>query len=156
MFENFEQDQFAVKKFDFLFTFISLIAAAVAGVGAIWVYEVGFTDSVGLPIRVGAAFVAFTVTFLLLMLLLCVICGKFRENVLNGKRSVATILLPLLGLCAAAGLAAGLFQWLYQQDLFSRPVTADAYVFIVDTSDSMNWNDEKGARYDAIDRLIDS
>ncbi len=155
MYEIYADPTPVKKEFDFLYFLLSIIVAGIAGFAALWQYWSIHTD-LYLPLRVGISFFSFAFLFVLLMLIISLIGGRFNENVFNGKLRISTIFLPLAGICLAAAVVGGLFQWLYLQNFSAKPKGANAYVFLVDNSSSMTGSDPDFSRYDAIDSLVSS
>lgn len=141
------------RKVDILYSILAAIFAIIAGLCAMALYF-WLENLFGLPLRVGIAFFGFTLTLFAMLLIASCIGSRFREDVLTGKQQLSSILLPLLGLCVAAAVVGCLFQWLYQLNVSKGISDADAYVFLVDTSASMDQTDPTNKRYDAIDSLI--
>lgn len=155
MFDEYEFNTSPAKnrKVDILYSILAAIFAIISGLCAMALYF-RLETLLGLPLRVGIAFLGFTLTLFGLLLVASCIGNRFKENVLTGKQRLSTVLLPLLGLCVAAAVVGCLFQWLYQMNVFKESDDADAYVFLVDVSVSMDGTDPANKRYDAIDSLI--
>lgn len=139
--------------FDFLFTFLTLILSALVACGTyIFCYRFLQDAFRSLILQVALTFLVFTLVLLMLMMLLSIVTGRFKENVFTGRNSPGIVALIILGVSVGVMFLAGLFQLIYQTNFVKD---TDAYVFMVDISESMDWNDPNGKRYDAIEDLID-
>ncbi len=139
--------------FDFLFTCLSLVLSLLVAWGTYTFCYQPLEAIYRSPILpVALTFLVFTLALLMLMLLLSVVTGRFKENVFTGRSSTGIVVLIILGVCAGVALLAGLFQFLYQLNFVKG---TDAHIYMVDISYSMDANDPHGKSFDAIDELVD-
>ena len=133
------------KKLDF----IQLLLSIVAGVGWMFagnaIYEL-LKGRLWLPLVIGIYFFGLSVTLLLVLFLCNAVerLGRWRSDEFRDAIVAALIVF----------VAATLFQLLYQIDITKTRSESTSYIFLIDESGSMGFNDPNNDRAKAISRIM--
>ena len=134
-----------------------LIATAAAG-PVLWILSSNLTGLAGgrwatSPL-IGLSFFVLALGLFAIVMVVSLMTGAFEGNIITNGGGLSTLLFGLAACILIFGLGT-LFQFLYSLDTARVERAASSYLFLIDSSGSMQQNDPKGKRYDAVNRVLE-
>lgn len=114
-----------------------------------------FMTSGGYPVSIGAAFAGLLLVIGLSVLVLSSLMSTFRADILSGRLGKGRVILLFLVGILVIGCIAGVFQFIYQQDLVPDVKSTGDFIFLIDDSKSMLRNDPDLERYSALKAILE-
>lgn len=110
-------------------------------------------DEVPDPLLMGLVFGVLALAMALGVFLISTLSGTFEKNVITGG-STGSLLGFLIIAVLLVGALGALFQWIYGLRFRAAAARPTSYVFLIDNSGSMEENDPRQLRYDAIEEVL--
>lgn len=133
-----------------------LVLSILLGVAAWFVCAVlygALVDALPGPLLMGLVFGVLALAMALGVFLISTLSGTFEKNVITGGSTGSVIGFLIVAVLLVGALGA-LFQWLYSLRFRGASAQPTSYVFLIDNSGSMEENDPRQLRYDAIEEVL--
>lgn len=134
-----------MKKYDFITLLVSIVAGVIWWFVGEYVFE-AIADRLWMPLVIGIYFAGLAFFVIAAIFISTAIRGfSLPERGSYGKS--AALLAVILA-------AAFLFQFLYALDIKENNAKGSSFIFLLDDSSSMTWNDPNDERIDALRRVV--
>lgn len=140
------------KQFNAPMLAFSIVLGVVAWFACAALYN-ALVDTVSGTLLMGLVFGILALVMAVGVFLISSLSGTFEKNVITGG-SAGSVLGILIIAVLLVGALGALFQWIYSLRFRIASAQPSSYVFLIDNSGSMEENDPRQLRYDAIEEVL--